>query len=97
MSDGAGAICHACKITRPIDALIAVTDRETGKRRYACRPTKPSRTGQEPCFRAVARSAAEDDIAFASTTGRIPRPEPKAGRRGAFDIGGYVPVMAAAS
>lgn len=67
MVDGA-AICAACRITRPFDALLAVTARATGDVRYVCRPFVSAEhiPGRRPCFRVAVRTADLDTIALAS-------------------------------
>lgn len=88
-----GAICSACRITRPTDALLCVTDRATGRRRYVCRPTVRVKEWGEPCFARNVRSASLDAICLALDAPKQERQEPKAGRRGAFDASGYSPTM----
>lgn len=100
MSVAGGAICSGCSIVRPIGMLIAVRDRASGRVRFCCRPSEVMPTGgRSSCFTTVVRTRAIDEICLATDLPRE-KDEPRAGRRGAFDVGSYQPTawgMAAAA
>jgi len=64
-----GAICCACRITRPLETLLAVTDRATGSVRFVCRPSLPQTRGRA-CFSDAVRTADLDAIAQANSPDR---------------------------
>lgn len=69
-----GQICSACHVTRPLSALLAVTDRTTKSVRYVCRPTADATRPGKPCFSFVVRIDELDAIALAD---ELPRSEPR--------------------
>lgn len=53
-------VCAACRITRPIGSLIAVTSRATGSVRFVCRPSLADQVpGRPPCFGVVGPASVE--------------------------------------
>jgi len=61
-------ICAACRATRDAaDLLVFTLVREPGVRRFVCRPTRPSRQADGPCFNRVVGPVNLHSIAFAES------------------------------
>lgn len=78
---------------RPLGALLAVTERDTGARRYACRPSLPPVAPGIPCFARVVRPLPIDEIALAVDAPRVEHHREHAAGRGA-DLAAYLMTSA---
>lgn len=72
-------VCAACGVLRPAEDLIAFWAlADPGRRRYVCRPTRPSPESRMPCFTMAVGTADRFGIALvAPEPAREPHVRPR--------------------